>query len=950
MIKLALIALLLFQSQEVPQTSFGFGAALAHAHPAASRFNVTGVFCGQKLVTDPANTTGHFFYGNAICADSGAGPRWYWFDWPADPDAGVKVSRWRSGRSVITLQVADPDCLLALSAVEGSPTIFTQVSGSGVYKGTATLTATLNSGGSPLVGKTISFTLNGAPAGTAVTIAGGVATVTNVSISGINAGTYATAVGATFASEGANIGSSGTGALTVSKADQSITFASPGGKTFGDPDFALNATASSELGVSFSATGNCTVAGATVHITGAGSCTVTASQSSGDLNYNPATNVQRSFPIAKANQTISFAALAGKTFGDAPFSVSATSSSGLPVGFSVVSGPASVNGSTLTLTGGGTVTVRASQAGDANYNAAPPVERSFNVARAGQTITFDPIANSTFGAADFQLGATTSSGLTVSYSAAGNCNVSGTTVHISGAGSCTVTASQAGDSNFGPAPDVARSFQIAKAATATAVVSSAGPAAHGQPVTFTATVTSAAGKPTGSVQFKVDESNFGSPQTVNADGVASISTAGLSAGAHVVTAEYGGDANFNPSAGTLSGGQVVGGIFEFAQALFTVNERGGSVAITVRRRGDASQAAAIEFATDDGSVPSVPVPCSSATGMALERCDYARAQGLLQFAPGETEKAFSVLVNNDAYLEGPETTRVKLSNPTAGTVLGEAPSATIEIADDAQQTSNPLGGSEFFVRQHYHDFLAREPDASGFQFWVSEIESCGADAGCREVKRINVSAAFFLSIEFQQTGYLVYRTYKAAYGDATSPNVAGTVPVVRLQEFLPDTRRIGEGVVVGATDWEQRLDGNKNRYISEFVQRPRFLTAYPLTMTAAEFVDKLNQNAGGVLSPSERDQLVAQLSVNPGDPARRTAALRAVAENAALQQNEFNRAFVLMEFYGYLRRNPDDAPDADFRGWRFWLDKLNEFNGNYVSAEMVKAFISSDEYRKRFGQ
>jgi hypothetical protein len=138
----------------------------------------------------------------------------------------------------------------------------------------------------------------------------------------------------------------------------------------------------------------------------------------------------------------------------------------------------------------------------------------------------------------------------------------------------------------------------------------------------------------------------------------------------------------------------------------------------------------------------------------------------------------------------------------------------------------------------------------------------------------------------------------------------------------------------------------------EFVVRPRFLTAFPLSMTAAQYVDKLNQNAGGVLTQAERDALVAQLSSNADVTAGRAAVLRAVAENQQLRQNELRRAFVLMQYYGYLRRNPDDAPERDlnFGGWNFWLGKLNEFNGNYVEAEMVKAFITSDEYVKRFGQ
>ncbi|MFN2513498.1 MAG: hypothetical protein ABR568_19020 [Pyrinomonadaceae bacterium] len=264
--------------------------------------------------------------------------------------------------------------------------------------------------------------------------------------------------------------------------------------------------------------------------------------------------------------------------------------------------------------------------------------------------------------------------------------------------------------------------------------------------------------------------------------------------------------------------------------------------------------------------------------------------------------------------------------------------------------SNPIDDPQFFVRQHYLDFLSREPDPAGLAFWTGEITQCGADLQCVEVKRINISAAFFLSIEFQQTGYLAYRAYKAAYGDATSPNVPGTVPVVRLNEFLPDTQQIGQGVRVGIGDWEGQLESNKRAYMAGFVQRQRFLDAFPLTLTPAQFVDRLNQNAGGVLTEAERDVLVAQLSSNPDVTAGRAAALRQVAESPALRQAEFNRVFVLMQYYGYLRRNPDDPQDADFSGWKFWTDKLNQFDGSFAQAEMVKAFISSIEYRRRFGQ
>jgi hypothetical protein len=264
---------------------------------------------------------------------------------------------------------------------------------------------------------------------------------------------------------------------------------------------------------------------------------------------------------------------------------------------------------------------------------------------------------------------------------------------------------------------------------------------------------------------------------------------------------------------------------------------------------------------------------------------------------------------------------------------------------------NLVNDSAFFVRQHYLDFLGREPDASGFNFWVGQIEGCGADAQCREVKRINVSAAFYLSIEFQGTGYLVERIYKAAYGDAQGSSTFNgvhqlAVPIVRLNEFLPDTQAIGQGVIVNQTGWEQVLENNKQAFTSEFVQRSRFTTTLPASLTPAQFVDKLNTNAGNPLSASERNQLVNDLT---NGVKTRAQALRAVAEDQDLSNAEFRRGFVLMQYFGYLRRNPNDPQDTDYSGYDFWLTKLNQFNGNFVNADMVQAFIDSAEYRGRFG-
>jgi hypothetical protein len=242
--------------------------------------------------------------------------------------------------------------------------------------------------------------------------------------------------------------------------------------------------------------------------------------------------------------------------------------------------------------------------------------------------------------------------------------------------------------------------------------------------------------------------------------------------------------------------------------------------------------------------------------------------------------------------------------------------------------ANPIDFPSYMVRQQYIDFLDREPDQLGGDFWTNEITSCGTDSQCVEVKRINVSAAFFLSIEFQQTGYFVDRLYKSSYGRA---------PV--LQEFLPDNVSIASGVIVGSDGWEARLAGNKQAFVQGWVQRADFQSRYA-GLTNEQYVDTLISNVGVTITAAERDDLVQNL-VNGSS---RADVLAKLAENPTFTSGEFNSAFVLMQYFGYLGRDPDGA------GFNFWLSKLNQFNGDFAQAEMVKAFLDSGEYRNRFGQ
>jgi uncharacterized protein (TIGR03118 family) len=536
-------------------------------------------------------------------------------------------------------------------------------------------------------------------------------------------------------------------------------------------------------------------------------------------------------------------------------------------------------------------------------------------------------------------------------------------------------------------------------------------------------------------------------------------------------------------------------LIQFADAEPVINEGSGHIDITVVRLGDASGSATVNFNTFDQSQP----------GHASQKSDYEIALGTLHFEPGETSKVFRVLLVDDLFDEGTgEVVELMLSNPTgAGVGLGNPNKVELTITDNdsGAPTTNPIDDPGFFVRQHYLDFLNREPDAAGHTFWTNEISTCGANAACIDSKRTNVSAAFFLSIEFQRTGYLAYLTHRTAFGETAT---GSPVPVL-YGNFMRDTQALQKGYAFGQPGAEAVLEANKVAYFNEFVTRPEFVSKYPSTLTNAQYVDALLASAG--LSPSQvrlfvvnmtgaqenppatnpttttgaprpvasgtarfqfneaqtalsftatinnidvtgsqtadtndnltaghihasatltpttnagvvwgffgapfndnnpNDQfffpnpgvggtfggkwdapegnnttLAAQLSnlregrayINfhtrqfPGGEIRgnfpaatafrdslvaglnaatetRATVLRKVAEAEEMRTREFNRAFVAMQYFGYLRRDPDTA------GFNFWLNKLNSFNGDFIRAEMVRAFITSSEYRQRFG-
>ena len=272
---------------------------------------------------------------------------------------------------------------------------------------------------------------------------------------------------------------------------------------------------------------------------------------------------------------------------------------------------------------------------------------------------------------------------------------------------------------------------------------------------------------------------------------------------------------------------------------------------------------------------------------------------------------------------------------------------------------NPIDDAQFFARQQYLDFLRREPDAPGLAHWTGEITQC-SDAAfrlpgetvalCVDRKRENTSAAFFLSPEFQNMGYFVLRVYRGSLG--RMPHFGGGF--TSLDEFTRDAATVSQNIVVNDALVPATINANKQAFANEFVTRAEFRAIYD-ALTATQYVDKLFQTTGVTPTAGERSALISEAGTQAG----RASVLFKVVDGTtttsggalifnttygkAFYDAQFNAAFVQMEYFGYLQRDPD--PD----GYAFWLGKLNSFGGDWGKAQMVRAFITSPEYRSRFG-
>jgi uncharacterized repeat protein (TIGR01451 family) len=241
--------------------------------------------------------------------------------------------------------------------------------------------------------------------------------------------------------------------------------------------------------------------------------------------------------------------------------------------------------------------------------------------------------------------------------------------------------------------------------------------------------------------------------------------------------------------------------------------------------------------------------------------------------------------------------------------------------------TNPIDVPTTFTRQQYLDFLAREPDQGGWDYWTGQITECGLDLLCVHQRRIGVSGAFFVELEFQRTGYVVYRLHRAAFG--TWPGTS-TRANITFAQFMADRPLLPEGADVAQSTIN---------FANEFVQRPAFLTLHPNGQSNSDFVNQLFDRAGLTPYANERQQQIDAMN-NSGKT--RAQVLLDLIEIGEFKTREYNRSFVLMEYFGYLRRDPDQG------GYDFWLNILdNREPDNYRA--MVCAFLTSAEYQQRFG-
>jgi hypothetical protein len=386
---------------------------------------------------------------------------------------------------------------------------------------------------------------------------------------------------------------------------------------------------------------------------------------------------------------------------------------------------------------------------------------------------------------------------------------------------------------------------------------------------------------------------------------------------------------------TVAQGAAPGTTIQFASATQLVNETAGGAQITVTRAGTLTGASSVLFKTVDDARAVRCDDTTTAPGVAFARCDYATVVQTVNFAAGEASKTVTVPVIDDSFGEPNENVSLSLSNPT-GATLGAQSAMTFTIISNegpGQTGSNPVDSTDFFVRQQYLDFLSREPDPAGMASWINTIKNCAPnDQTC---DRVSVSANFFRSQEFQLKGLFVFKFYKVSFG--RMPTYA---------EIVADMSSV-------TGDSTPDLIARKAAFTEAFAQRQEFVNSFG-SASNQQFVDALMGRYSlpsiTTINPASPDDTsAARVALTRADLVSRLnagtltrgQAVRAVADSNEVSAAEFNPAFVAMQYFGYLRRDPDQG------GYNDWLRTINANPSDTRS--MVNGFVNSVEYRLRFG-
>jgi hypothetical protein len=379
----------------------------------------------------------------------------------------------------------------------------------------------------------------------------------------------------------------------------------------------------------------------------------------------------------------------------------------------------------------------------------------------------------------------------------------------------------------------------------------------------------------------------------------------------------------------------------FERASEDLMEHQGRVALRLIRQGNLSGSLTVQYATIDDPAD---VPCDPTAkqadgspypqGTAYARCDYATTIDTVTFGPGESFQTIYVPVIDDAHVEGAETLQVALSSPAQG--IGNYAIATRTIIDnDTAGQPNPIFTTPFFVRQQYLDFLSREPEAG--EPWSAVLNKCSDVNNNPACDRLTVSQSFFGSPEFRLKGFYVFNFYRVAFNRRPA-----------YEEIIRDMRG-----VTGAT--AEEVYSKRAAFPASFAARAEFAGLYN-GLSDSSFVNTLMDRyalqrittpdpanpEGATKVTLTREVLAARLGATGAQALTRAQVLRALVESDEVGAAEYNGAFVAMQYYGYLRRTPEED------GYRAWLRVISQDPNNVRL--MVNGFMNSQEYRLRFGR